>query len=197
MGHGAGALINVDGTDFRQVALQISSDVPYPRRYGSWRNSVIPWEYRNQQDACGPGPVAGCMPKMPAVDLHGEFAASAFAAWVLDWRHAMVTGRTATAASDARVISGVLRWRAITAKDPHPRMSVPGDMGSSHPSEFGWMIPIIHAVGSGEPARVDRAIKRDEFNGGQFSLWVDVGLGIDRLSLVGQSLLSYLERTGQ
>jgi hypothetical protein len=109
----------------------------------------------------------------------------------------MMTGRTAVAAGDARVISGALRWKAVSAEDPHPSMSVPGDMGSTHPSEFGWMIPIMQAVGTGELARVDQAIVRDAFDGGQFSISVTIGLGIERLGLVGQSLLSYLERHGR
>ena len=74
-----GALINVDGTDFRQVALPISADIRYPDTYRSWRAAVIPFDYQNQQDACMP-PRPGCMPKMPASQLHGDFAASAFTA---------------------------------------------------------------------------------------------------------------------
>jgi len=197
MGRGVGALINVDGSDFRQVALQISSDIPYPQGYGSWRDAVISREYQDQQDACMPGPIPGCMPKMPAGQLRGAFAASAFGAWVLDWRHAMMTGRTAAAAQDARVISGALRWKAISAEDPHPSMSVPGDTGTTHPSDFGWMIPIIQAVGTGELARVDQALVGDSFDGGQFSISVSIGMGIERFGLVGQALLSYLERHGR
>jgi hypothetical protein len=197
MGRGVGELINVDGTDFRQVALQISSDIPYPPGYRSWRIAVISSEYKDQQDACLPGPIPGCMPKMPAGQLHGAFAASAFGAWVLDWRHAIMTGRAAAAGRAARVISGALHWKAVSAEDPHPSMSVPGDMGSTHPSEFGWMIPIIQAVRTGELARVDHAIVRDAFDGGQFSIAVDTGLGIERRGLAGQTLLTYLERHGR
>ncbi len=191
MGRGVGELINVDGTDFRRVALEISSDISYPPGYGSWRNSVISWEYENQQDACMP-PVPGCMPKMPAGQLHGAFAASACGAWVVDWRNAMMAGRTALAARDARVIAGALRWKAISAEDPHPSMSTPGDMGTTQPSQFGWMIPIIQAVGTGDLARVDRAIVSDTSNGGQFSLVVGIGTGIVRGGLVGRALLGYL-----
>jgi hypothetical protein len=196
MGGGVGALINVDGTDFRQVALQVSSDVPYPQGYGPWRNAVIRWDYQNQQDACMP-PTPGCMPKMPVAQLHGDFAASAFSAWVVDWRHDMMTGRAAAAARDARVISGALRWEAIKAEDPHPRLSVPGDMGSTHPSEFGWMIPITQAIATGEVARVNHAIIRDGSYGGQFWVWAAVSMGLRRLPLSGQSLLTNLDRRGQ
>lgn len=196
MGGGVGALINVDGTAFRRVALQVSSDVSYPQGYGSWRNAVVRWDYQNQQDACMP-PTPGCMPKMPVGQLHGDFAASAFSAWVIDWRHDIMTGRTAAATRDARVISEALRWQAIKAEDPRPRLSVSGDMGSTHPSKFGWMIPIIAAVGTDEVARVDRAIIRDGSYGGQFWLWAAVGMGLRQLPLSGQSLLTHLDRRGQ
>jgi hypothetical protein len=196
MGRGVGQVINVDGTDFRQVALQISSDVPYPRGYESWRNAVPRWDYQNQQDACMP-PTPGCMPKMPVGELHGSFAATAFAAWVVDWRHDMMTGRAAAGARDAGVMSGALRWKAIQAEDPHPRLSVPGDMGSTHPTPFGWMIPIIRAVGTGELARVNQAILRDGAYGGQFWLWTSVGMKLRQPPLSGQSLLNDLDRRGQ
>ncbi|HEY6397826.1 MAG TPA: hypothetical protein VIX82_10265, partial [Solirubrobacteraceae bacterium] len=99
--------------------------------------------------------------------------------------------------SDARVISGVLRWKAVTAWDPQPSMSVPGDMGTTHPSAFGWMVPFIEAVGAGDLARVDQAIVSDANYGGQFAFWVNTGMGLNlRLGLVGRPLLAYLERHG-
>jgi hypothetical protein len=194
-GGGPGELLNVDGTNFRRVALQISSDVPYPPGFESWRQSVISSEYENQQHACPPGSPRGCMPKVPSGQLHGAFAASAFCAWVLAWRHDKGTGRRAAAASDARVISGALGWKAVTDWDPHPSMSVLGDGGTTHPSEFGWMIPFIQAVGSGDVARVDKAIVNDAGYGGQFAWWVNTGMGLNLgLNLVGRSLLGYLDR---
>jgi hypothetical protein len=50
-GGGPGELLNLDGTDFHQIALQISSDIPYPAGYGSWRDSVISFEYKAQSCA--------------------------------------------------------------------------------------------------------------------------------------------------
>lgn len=193
MGGGIGALINVDGTNYRQVALQISSDIPFPHGYESWRAAVIAWERQDQQAACGPGPLPGCMPKMPVGLLHGAFAASAFSAWVLAWRHAIMTGHGAAATRDLRVISGVLGWPAIRTEDPHPRVSMPGDMGSTHPTAFGWMIPIIHAVSTGRLLNVNQAILRDGRLGGQFWLWTAVGLRLPRLPLDGQSLLNTID----
>ncbi|MGH2876981.1 MAG: hypothetical protein ACRDLV_12090 [Solirubrobacteraceae bacterium] len=197
MGHGIGAVINVDGTDYRQVAMQLSADIPYPKGYGSWRGAVIPWERQNQQPACGMPPIPGCMPKIPVAQLHGVFAASAFAAWVIDWRHDMMTGRQAAARRDARVISTALGWKAIRAEDPHPRLDVPGDNGSTHASAFGWMIPIIDAVDTGELARVNDAILQGGRYGGQLWLWIGVGMRMRQLPLYGQPLLSYLDRHGR
>ncbi len=177
-GGGPGELLNLDGTEFRQIALQISSDIPYPAGYGSWRDSVISFEYEAQ---CPHGPSGRCpwTPRVPAGALHGVFAASAFCAWVLDWRHDMMTSRHAAAAGDARVISGALRWKAVTAWDPHPSLAVPGDMGTTHPSVFGWMIPFIQAVRTGDLARADQAIVSDAKYGGEFALWVNTGLGLN------------------
>jgi hypothetical protein len=192
VGGGPGELLNLDGSHFRQIALQVSSDIPYPAGYGSWRDSVISMEYQLQ---CHPrGPTGRCFstPRVPAGQLHGAFAAAAFDAWVLDWRHDMLTGRQAAAARDARVISGALHWKAVTAWDPHPSTSVPGDMGTNHPSTFGWMIPFIEAVRGGDPARVNQLILSERY-GGPFASSVPLP---PRLNLAGRPLLTYLDRHG-
>jgi hypothetical protein len=193
VGGGPGELLNLDGTHFRQIALQISSDIPYPAGYGSWRDSVISTEYRTQ---CLPRrPTGRCewTPRVPAGQLHGAFAATAFTAWVIDWRHDMLTGRQAAAARDARVISGALHWKAVTAWDPHPSTSVPGDMGTTHPSTFGWTIPFIEAVRTRDPARVTQLILSDRY-GGPFASSVPVSV---RRNLAGSALLAYLDRHGR
>jgi len=192
-GGGPGELLNVNGTDFSQVAQQISSDVPYPAAYEAWRQTVASSEHSQQQRACPPGSLAGCAPKMPSGALHEAFAASAFAGWVLNWRHDMLTGQKASAATDAQMISGAASWPAVTAWDPHPSTSVPGDMGTTSLSVFGWTIPFATAIAAGDLAAVDQAIVNDATLGGQFAWWVNVGMGLDlRLGLVGHPLLTYL-----
>jgi hypothetical protein len=193
VGGGPGELLNLNGTHFRQIALQISSDIPYPAGYGSWRDSVISMEYQLQ---CLPRTSTGrCewTPRVPAGQLHGAFAVDAFTAWVLDWRRDMLTGRHAAAARDARVISGALQWKAVTAWDPHPSTSVPGDMGTTHPSTFGWMIPFVEAVRARDPARVNQLVLSDRY-GGPFASSVPVSV---RLNLEGRALLTYLDRHGR
>jgi hypothetical protein len=193
-GGGPGQLLAVDGTDFNNVAIQLSSDIPYPARYASWRQSVASAEFSLQQQACPPGSPASCAPQMPSGALHVAFADSAFAAWVLEWRRDMMAGQQAAGASDARVISEASSWSAVTAWDPHPSMSVPGDMGTTHPSPFGWTIPFTKAVSARDLAGVNQAIVNDAKDGGQFAWWVNVGMGLNlRLGLVGQPLLTYLD----
>jgi len=194
IGGGPGEVLNMDGTDFRRIALQIGSDVPFPAGYGMWRKVVITFEYQDQKLGCHAWS-SGCHPQVPSGQLHGAFAASAFCAWVLEWRRATKRGQETVAAHAARVISGALAWKAVRDWDPHPSLVVPGDMGTTHPSMFGWMIPFIRAVRTGELARVDAAIVDDAQLGGQFALWTDTGMGVDlRRNLVGRPLLTYLDR---
>ena len=153
-GGGPGEMLNVRGTDFRQIALGLSAGIPYPSGYGSWRRYVV-------QRAIEP---YGCV---GSGEIRGEFAMSAMCAWVIDWRHARLSGDRARASHDARVLLGALRWRAVTAWDPNPRVSVPGDSGSRHRSEFGWAIPFIAAVRHGNAAKVSRllAAPNSQLNG--------------------------------
>jgi hypothetical protein len=199
VGGGPGELLYIDGTDFRQIALRISSDIPYPNGYGSWRDYVI--SAQRQQQPCmdsatggrvSSAPSAGCKPKVPAGALHGQFASTAFDAWVLDWRHDMMIGRRAAGARDERVISGALDWKAVRAWDPHPSTSVPGDGGTTNPSQFGWMIPFIQAVEAKDVASVDRLILSDRY-GGPFAGWIPDAV---TRNLFGGTLLSYLDRHG-
>ncbi|HEX3832750.1 MAG TPA: hypothetical protein VHW04_12310 [Solirubrobacteraceae bacterium] len=77
---------------------------------------------------------------------------------MIDWRQAARTGDRARASHDAAVLAGALRWSAVAAWDPHPRVSVPGDVGSVAPSKFGWTIPYISAVRAGALATVERLL---------------------------------------
>ncbi len=151
VGAGPGEILTIRATNFRQVAFGMAKDIPYPSGYASWRNWVVPMETTDSW-------------RIPSGQLHGEFAMSAICAWVLDWRQASLTGDQARAAHAAAVLSGALQWRAVTAWDPHPRVSVSGDMGSHHPSTFGWAIPYIAAVRAGDLARVDALLTDQRFN---------------------------------
>jgi len=188
-GAGPGEFLYIDGTDFRQIALRISSEIPYPNRYGSWRDYVISSQ-RQQQPCVDP---SNCKPWVPAGDLHGQIASTAFDAWILDWRQDMMTGRRAAATRDARVISGALNWKAVRAWDPHPSTSVRGDGGTIHPSQFGWMIPFIQAVEAKDLASVDRLILSMTY-GGPFA---DACPDSVPPHVSGRALLSYLDHHGK
>lgn len=158
IGAGPGELLNGNGTDFRRIALSLSAGIPYPDGYASWRDYVVTVER----------PPYG---RVPSGQVRGAFAMSAICAWVLDWRQATQNDDHARAAHDATVLSGALRWRAVTAWDPHPRVSVPGDSGTTHPSTFGWAIPYIAAVKADDPARLDQLLA-DQRYAGQFYTYI-------------------------
>jgi hypothetical protein len=140
---GPGEFLDPAAPDFRDVALQVGSDIRYPQGYESWRDFLISDEIRT---ADGATESSGA--------LHGWFAASAFCAWVQDWRQAEIAGDTARAGYAAQVISQAPGWKAVTDEDPNPDTSVPGDMGSTY-SLFGWMLPYRQAVLAGDRAGVE------------------------------------------
>ncbi|MGN6870878.1 MAG: hypothetical protein ACTHMY_20995 [Solirubrobacteraceae bacterium] len=143
-GGGPGQILRTDGTNFHQVAIQLSADIPFPSGYLGWRDAVIAEEIKTQT-----------WHQVPSGQLRGGYAQTAICAWILDWRVAMRGGDRVRAAHDAAVLAGALHWRAVTAWDPHPSTSVPGDAGSTHPSQFGWAIPYIAAIRAGEEPRLD------------------------------------------
>jgi hypothetical protein len=140
---GPGEFLDPAAPDFRDVALQVASDIPYPPGYESWRDFLISDEIRTSDGATESSGA-----------LHGWFAASAFCAWVQDWRQAQISGNASAAARAAQVISEAPGWKAVRDEDPNPSTSVPGDMGT-HYSLFGWMLPYRHAVLAGDLAGVE------------------------------------------
>ena len=145
---GPGEALDPAAPDFRQVALQVASDIPYPTRYESWRDFLISDEIRS----------AGGNGLESTGALHGWFAASAYCAWVRTWREAEVGGDAAAAASASQVIAAAPGWKAVTDEDPHPDASVPGDDGSIQYSLFGWMLPYRQAVLDGDSGEVDHLL---------------------------------------
>jgi hypothetical protein len=144
---GPGEALNPAAPDYRQVALEVASDIPYPADYESWRDFLISDEIRR---ADGGVESTGA--------LHGWFAASAFCAWVHTWRQGDLAGDAEAAARAAQVVSEAPGWKAVTDEDPHPDPSVSGDGGSMQYSLFGWMLPYRDAVLTGDRARVERLL---------------------------------------
>ena len=153
VGGGPGEILRTDGTNFHQVAIALSADIPFPAGYRGWRDAVIAGEVKIQT-----------WHKVPSGQLRGEYAQAAICAWILDWRVAMRSGDSARAARDASILAGALRWRAVRAWDPPPSTAVPGDSGSTDPREVGWAIPYIAAARAGNLPRLDRLLADDYFN---------------------------------
>jgi hypothetical protein len=144
---GPGEELNPVAPDFRSVALQLASDIPYPGGYAAWRDLVITREIRT---ADGGVETTGA--------LRGYFAASAFCAWVDDWRHATSAGDSAEAQQAATTIAAAPGWSAVTAEDPHPNPNAVNDPGAETGTLFGWLLPYRDAVLAGNIGRVDRLL---------------------------------------
>jgi hypothetical protein len=154
---GPGEALNPAGSDFRAVALQVASDIPWPSGYESWRAFLISDEIRMSG--------GGSLESSGA--LHGWFAMSAFYAWVLAWRHAEIAGDTEAVARAAKVISEAPRWKAVTDEDKKGKPLTKNHHRSrrSPSSLFSWMLPYRDAVLAGDRARVKHLLVTGFYGG--------------------------------
>lgn len=165
---GPGEALNPAASDFRAAALRVAADVPYPKGYASWRE----WVLKTQIPVGGVGTNPdGSTTPFPAGlvstgALHGWFAASAFCAWVQNWRRAGVAGDANASTQSAQMIAQAPSWRAVTAEDPHPDPAATNDPGAASGSLFGWMLPYRDAVLAGDRTRVDQLLATG-YGGGQ------------------------------
>lgn len=148
---GPGENLNLAAPDFRSVALKLSADIPYPAGYASWRNFVL------TEQAPGPGG-ASSNDQVTTGALRGWFAASAFCAWVQDWRQAVRWGNSSEAQQAATSVGEAPSWSAVTAEDPHPSASAANDPGAEAGTLFGWLLPYRSAVLAGDSASVDQML---------------------------------------
>ena len=154
---GPGEYLNPAGSDFRAVALQVASDIPWPTGYESWRDFLISDEIR--MSGGGSLETSGA--------LHGWFAMSAFYAWVLAWRHAEIAGDTEAIARDAKVISEAPNWKAVTDEEKTNKPLTKNHHRSrrSPSSLFSWMLPYRDAVLAGDRARVEHLLVTGFYGG--------------------------------
>jgi hypothetical protein len=148
---GPGENLNEAAPDFRSVALKLSADIPYPAAYSSWRDFVL------TEQAPGPGG-ASSNDQVTTGALRGWFSASAFCAWVQDWRQALIAGNSAEAQQAAATITSAPGWSAVTAEDPHPSPSASNAPGAEPGTLFGWMLPYRAAVRAGDRADVEQLL---------------------------------------
>lgn len=153
---GPGEELNPAAPDFNAVALKLSADIPYPAGYGSWRDWVLTVNFRKANQPNDGGTFPAGLESTGA--LRGLFAASAFCAWVRDWRQATVTGDSAEATHAAQTIAAAPSWSAVTAEDPHPNPASSNDPGAETGTIFGWLIPYRDAVSAGDRGRVEQLL---------------------------------------
>jgi hypothetical protein len=148
---GPGEELNLAAPDFSNVALTLSADIPYPSGYGAWRDFVV------TEQLLGPGGV-GPTDQISTGAVRGTFAASAYCAWVQDWRQAMVAGDSGEAQQAEVAIAAAPGWSAVTAEDPHPSPTAANDAGAETGTLFGWMLPYGTAVLAGDRVAVDQLL---------------------------------------
>jgi hypothetical protein len=160
---GPGEELNPAAPDFRSVALTVSADIPYPHAFSSWRDWVLSEQVGTMRGAGDGGPFPSGLVSTGA--LRGWFAASAFCAWVQDWREATVTGNTSEAAAAAQTIQAAPSWKAVIAEDPNPSPSQPNDPSAEPGTLFGWMLPYRSAVLAGDSGHVENLLANGYGNG--------------------------------
>jgi hypothetical protein len=160
---GPGEELNPAAPDFHKVALAVSADIPYPQAFSSWRDWVLSGQFRPTQGAGDAGQFPSGLISTGA--LRGTFAASAFCAWVQDWREATITGKAAEARTAAQTISVTPSWKAVTAEDPNPSPAQANDPNAEPGTLFGWMLPFRSAVLAGDQARVESLLASGYGNG--------------------------------
>jgi hypothetical protein len=178
---GPGENLNVAGRNFDQVVLREAAGISYPASYAAWRDYAVKNVMPNS--ACSAGSPRGCKVLMSTGMINGHIAQSAFCAWVLEWRHAELTGNADAARQAAEVISKAPRWKAIT------------DLGF-RPDMFGWMSSFVRAVEASDVSEVDRLIAS---NAGAYFWFDDPTFGpgyVKRGGMAGLSYLRYLDRRG-
>lgn len=158
---GPGEYLRVWAPGFCRYVLSLSSSIPYPPGYSSWRTYVPAFE-----NEISPVSLHGACPTASNVRRHhlnrvevstgaerGSFAMSAFCAWVTDWSVARKEGNSARASIAARVILGATKWPAVVAEDRHPRYVSKVDH-----SVFGFFLRYQNAVRLGETSRVSAMV---------------------------------------
>jgi len=157
---GPGEYLREAAPNFCRVALQETSDIPFPPGYESWRLLALGIGHADPNGTCGNNTQGGNA-VVSSGALRGWTAQTAFCAWIYDWRDATRSGDTATAVQAASQISSALAWSAATAFDPNPTASplqqTPQGLTDTH-SLLGWFKPYQTAVAESDVSLVDQLI---------------------------------------
>ena len=153
---GPGEALNSRAPNFCQVAFQVSSDIPFPARYASWRAYVLTLSFGIKHPSSSI-PCSAHAGRVTTGWLGQWFATTAFCGWAQAWAQDVGSGNRTAAAQDAVAILHALDWRAVRWVDPHPDSSPAGDApgGDRTRTVFGWMLFYQQAVRSGDRARME------------------------------------------
>lgn len=154
---GPGELLRQDGSDYLDVAAQLTADIPFPADYQTQRQA----QFRTGSLA----PQANAQITVSA--LRAQVAQNAICTWADAWIAADDTSDT-TAGTTADVsarqsataaLTGSLTWTAVTDVDPTPSPSgARADAGAETGTRFGWVPAIATAATAGDRAAVLDAV---------------------------------------
>lgn len=160
---GPGEYLRLAAPNFCRVALQETSDIPFPAGDQSWRLWMLVQtgiSHVNVDGSCGSSGQGG-KAEVASGTWRASTAMSAFCAWIYTWRDAQRAGDSATAAQAASEISSALSWNAVTAVDPDPTAGPLHETGeglTGDHSLFGWFKPFQAAVSNNDVSTVDQLI---------------------------------------
>jgi hypothetical protein len=157
---GPGEDLNSAAPDFCRVAFQVTSDIPFPARYASWRDWVLRLDFGIRHPSSSIPCSSHTGGHITTGWLRQWTAATAFCGWAQAWAQDIGAGNREAAAQDARVILRALDWRAVKSVDPRPNDAPAGDApgGTRTKTTFGWILFYQQAVRSGNRTRVERLL---------------------------------------
>ncbi|WP_432482921.1 hypothetical protein [Kineococcus esterisolvens] len=149
---GPGELLRQDGSDYLDVAHQLSADIPFAPTHQAQRQAQFSTGMLAPQ-ADG---------QISTSALRAQVAQNAICTWADAWIAADTTGDSTD--STARQTAGdtltaSLTWTAVTDVDPHPSPTgALGDQGAQAETRFGWVPAIAAAAATGDHRAVLDAV---------------------------------------
>ena len=150
---GPGELLRQDGSDYLDVARQLSAEIPFAPTHQAQRQAQFSTGVLAPQADS----------QITTSALRAQVAQNAICTWADAWIAADTTGDgsgNSTARQSATdTLTASLTWTAVTDVDPHPGLTTaPGDQGAQAETRFGWVPALATAAAAGDHGAVLDAV---------------------------------------
>ncbi|NAZ80968.1 hypothetical protein GTR02_03955 [Kineococcus sp. R8] len=150
---GPGEVLRQDGSDYLDVAAQLTADIPFSADHQAQRQAQF------RAGSLAPGTDA----QITVSALRAQVAQNAICTWADAWIAADTTGHSTVDVSARRTatstLTASLTWSAVTDVDPTPSASgARADAGAETGTRFGWVPAIATAAAAGDRAAVLGAV---------------------------------------